>query len=261
MKYYVVDVFTKERYHGNPAGICLVEEALEPSLMQSIAMENNLAETAFLVNKEEGVYDLRWFTPEVEIDLCGHATMGSAYVLMNFVDPALKKVDFHTMSGILTVTRNNDLYTMNFPSRKPEPCEVPALLEKALGVKVLETHLSRDLLVLVENEQTLAGIQPDMSLLAKMDEIFGVIVTAKGNQYDFVSRYFAPGSGIPEDPVTGSSHSTLIPFWSERLEKQEMIAAQLSKRGGILYCKELDSRVEISGNAVLHLTGEIMLGK
>lgn len=261
MKYYVVDVFTKEHFHGNPAGICLAEEALEASLMQNIATENNLAETAFLVKREEGVYDLRWFTPEVEIDLCGHATLGSAYVLMNFVDPTLKKVAFHTMSGILTVERNNDRYAMNFPSRKPVPCTVPDLLEKALGVKVLETHLSRDLLVIVENEQTVVTMQPDMSSLAKLDDIFGLIVTAKGNQYDFVSRYFAPGAGIPEDPVTGSSHSTLIPFWSERLEKKEMVAAQLSKRGGILYCKELGSRVEISGSAVLHLNGEIIVEK
>lgn len=259
MKYYVVDVFTKERFHGNPAGVCLAEEALEASLMQNIATENNLAETAFLVKREEGVYDLRWFTPELEIDLCGHATLGSAYVLMNFVDPSLQKVAFHTMSGILTVIRNNDYYAMNFPSRKPLPCAVPDLLEEALGVKVLESHLSRDLLVLVDNEQTVAAMQPDMSLLAKLDQIFGIIVTAKGNQYDFVSRYFAPGAGIPEDPVTGSSHSTLIPFWSERLGKKEMTAAQLSKRGGILYCKDLDNRVEISGSAVLHLMGEVMI--
>jgi PhzF family phenazine biosynthesis protein len=226
--------------------------------MQKIAFENNLAETAFLV-KKEGYYELRWFTPEVEIDLCGHATLGSAYVLMNYVDSTMSAVDFHTMSGVLNVTREDDLFTLNFPARKPVPCEKPELLEKALGTQVLETHISRDLLVLVTDEKTLAELKPDFEILKKMDYVFGFIITAKGEECDFVSRFFAPNAGILEDPVTGSSHTSLIPFWSERLVKSDMTAKQLSKRGGTLYCRNLELRVEISGKAVTHLIGEILL--
>ena len=258
MKYYVVDVFTEEHFCGNPAGVCLLEEWLEDEIMQKIAFENNLAETAFLV-KNIDHYDLRWFTPEVEIDLCGHATLGSAYVLMNYVDPTMKRVEFHTLSGILTVTREGDLFTMDFPSRKPILCEKPDLLEQALGVQVLETHIARDLLVVIKDEKSLAELSPNSSLLGKIDQVFGFIVTAKGEQCDFVSRFFAPNAGIMEDPVTGSSHTTLIPFWSERLSKDNMTAKQLSKRGGSLYCKNKGERVEISGKAVTHLIGEIIL--
>lgn len=258
MKYYVVDVFTEEHYHGNPAGVCVLNQWIEDDIMQKIAFENNLAETAFLV-KKDGDYELRWFTPEVEIDLCGHATLGSAYVLMNYIDLAMKKVAFHTMSGILTVTREGDLYTMDFPSRKPIPCAKPEILEKALGVEVLETHIARDLLVVIRDAKTLAKLQPDLTLLQQMDQVFGFIITAKGDDCDFVSRFFAPGAGISEDPVTGSSHTSLIPYWSERLSKKNLTAKQLSQRGGSLYCKDLGDRVEISGKAVTHLIGEIIL--
>lgn len=258
MKYYVVDVFTKEHFRGNPAGVCLLEDWLADEVMQKIAFENNLAETAFLV-KKEGYYELRWFTPKVEVDLCGHATLGSAYVLMNYVDTARVKVEFHTKSGVLTVTRDGELFTMNFPSRKPVPCAVPELLEKALGVGVCETHMARDLLVLIKDAETLAKMKPDFTLLTKIDPVFGFIVTAKGDDCDFVSRFFAPNAGVPEDPVTGSSHTTLVPFWSERLGKTSFTARQLSQRGGSLYCKDLGSRVEISGEAVTHLIGEILL--
>lgn len=258
MKYYVVDVFTDELFHGNPAGVCLLEEWIEDALMQKIAFENNLAETAFLV-KADDHYDLRWFTPEEEIDLCGHATLGSAYVLMNHVDTSMKTVEFHTMSGILKVTKNGGRYTMDFPSRKPVPCKVPVLLEEALGVKVLETHMSRDLLVLIQNDNEVANLKPDFSILKKIENVFGFIVTAKGSDCDFVSRFFAPNAGIPEDPVTGSSHTTLIPFWSELLSKKEMVARQLSQRGGILHCRDCGSRVEIEGTAVTYLIGTIVL--
>lgn len=258
MKYYVVDVFTEEHFCGNPAGVCLLTEWLKDEVMQKIAFENNLAETAFLVKKED-YYELRWFTPEVEIDLCGHATLGSAYVLMNYVDPSLKRVDFHTMSGILTVTRDVDLYTLDFPIRKPVPCEKPELLEQALGVEVLETQIARDLLVLVRDANALASLKPDLSLLKKIDNVFGFIITAKGDDCDFTSRFFAPNAGIAEDPVTGSSHTTLIPYWSSRLGKNVMTARQLSQRGGRLYCKNLGTRVEISGKAITHLIGEIVI--
>lgn len=257
MKYYVVDVFTGERFKGNPAGVCLLDEWLPEEKMQSIAFENNLAETAFVV-KRDGYYDLRWFTPEVEIDLCGHATLGSAYVLMNYADTGLDKVDFHTMSGVLTVTRKEGLYVMNFPSRPPIPCKKPDILEEALGVSVVETHMARDLLVLLENEKTIRELKPDFMKLVEIKDAFGFIVTAKGETCDFVSRFFAPVKGVPEDPVTGSSHTTLIPFWSKRLHKTEMLAKQLSRRGGTLHCRDLGERVEISGTAVTHLIGEIL---
>jgi len=270
MKYYIVDVFTDKLFHGNSAGVCLLEDWIDDALMQKIAFENNLAETAFLVRGKiwqassptldnTCYYDLRWFTPTEEIDLCGHATLGSAYVLMNYVDASMKTVEFHTMSGILTVTKNDDRYSMDFPTRKPIPCEVPPLLEKALGANVLETHMSRDLLVLLQDERTVADLKPDFSMLKQIDNVFGFIVTAKGSDCDFVSRFFAPKAGIMEDPVTGSSHTTLIPFWSERLVKKEMLARQLSQRGGILHCKDCGSRVEIEGTAVTYLVGDIVL--
>ena len=224
--------------------------------MQKIAFENNLAETAFL-RSEDGRYSLRWFTPTVEVDLCGHATLAAAFVLMNFVNPEMKSVDFYTSSGILTVFRDENLYIMDFPRRKPSPIDSPLLLEKALGCRVLETHISRDLLVLVDNEDCIKNLRPDIELLQKIDDGFAVIVTAGGEDCDFVSRFFAPKAGVNEDPVTGSSHSTLIPFWSERLDKRKLTAKQLSKRGGTLYCEDLGDRVKISGNAICYLKGNI----
>lgn len=258
MKYYVVDAFTKEHYRGNPAGVCLLEKWLEDPVMQSVAFENNLAETAFLV-KKGGSYELRWFTQEEEIDLCGHATLASAHVIMNYVDTTATKLEFHTKSGTLAVSRENDRYTLDFPTRSPKPCERPGLLEEALGVKVLETYLARDLLVLVEDDKAVRELKPDFEKLKKIPEVFGFIVTARGADCDFVSRFFVPGAGIDEDPVTGSSHTTLIPFWSSRLDKKEMVARQLSRRGGTLYCQDCGERVHISGYAVTHLIGEILL--
>lgn len=258
MKYYVVDAFSEQPFRGNPAGVCLLEQEIEVGLMQKIAFENNLSETAFLV-KKEGYYDLRWFTPEAEIDLCGHATLGSAHILMSYVDRTMEKVDFHTLSGVLTVTKNGDYYTMDFPSRKPVACKKPELLEEALGVKVLETYCSRDLLAIVDNEETVASMKPNFSLLGMLGDVFAVIVSAKGSDCDFVSRFFIPNFGIPEDPVTGSSHTELIPFWSERLSKSELTARQLSRRGGYLKCRDMGERVLISGKAVAYLEGELLL--
>jgi PhzF family phenazine biosynthesis protein len=258
MKYYIVDAFADELFKGNPAGVCLLNEWIEESTMQSIAFENNLAETAFLVKKDND-YELRWFTPECEIDLCGHATLASASVLMNTVETNQDKIVFHTKSGELTVTREKENYVMDFPSRKPVMVDVPENLGIALGAKILEAHRSRDLLVLIGSEESVRNLTPNLQLLKEFEDYFGIIVTAKGSSCDFVSRYFAPNAGIPEDPVTGSSHSTLIPFWSERLNKTEMLAKQLSKRGGSLYCKNCGDRVKIGGKAKLYLTGEINL--
>lgn len=260
MKYFVVDAFADELFRGNPAGVCLLEGELPEERMQSIAFENNLAETAFLRKERDG-YSLRWFTPEVEIDLCGHATLAAAFVLMNYVSKDMKEAAFDTKSGRLTVLREGEVYTMNFPARMPVPAEKQALLEEALGCKVLETHLSRDLVAVAESESAVANLRVNLDLLSKIsrDVAFAVIVTAKGESCDFVSRFFAPNAGIAEDPVTGSAHCTLIPFWSERLGKTKMTARQLSPRGGTLQCEHLGDRVSIGGGAVCYLEGELKL--
>lgn len=260
MKYYIVDAFTDEVFRGNPAGVCLLESPIPDEIMQKIAFENNLAETAF-VTKEGEAFRLRWFTPDVEIDLCGHATLATAHVLMTYVDSSLRQVTFETQSGRLTVTKNGALYQMNFPSRRPEPVQIPELLEEALGCKVQETHLSRNLIAVVEDENAVKNLNINMELVKQIsrDISFAIVVTAKGENCDFVSRFFAPNAGIVEDPVTGSSHSSLIPFWSERLHKDEMLAKQLSKRGGVLICENAGDRVNISGKAVCYLIGEIQL--
>ena len=258
MRYYVVDAFTDALFKGNPAGVCLLEDWPEDELMQNIAFENNLAETAFLV-KQEGDYALRWFTPVTEVDLCGHATLASACALMTRAHKSMQKVCFHTQSGELFVRREGNLFAMDFPRRMPVPCDAPKGIEAALGVKAIETHLARDLFVLAENEDAVKNARPDFVKLSAIDGFLGFCVTAKGKDVDFVSRFFAPGAGIDEDPVTGSAHSALIPFWAERLGKTEMTARQLSKRGGTLYCKDLLNRVEIKGAATVYLEGEIQL--
>ena len=190
--------------------------------------------------------------------MCGHATLGSAFVLMNYVDKEMSHVDFHTKGGLLSVERHGELFTMDFPSRKPQLCETPELLEEALGTSILETYQSRDILVLVENEETVRKLSPNLSLLKEIDT-FAVIVTANGHNCDFVSRFFAPGAGIDEDPVTGSSHCSLIPFWSERLKKTKLLAEQLSKRGGTLFCEYYGDRVKIGGTAICYLKGNLTL--
>ena len=259
MKYYIVDAFTDQLFKGNQAGVCLLDEWLDSTLMQRIAAENKLAETAFVVPRGTH-YDLRWFTPDVEFDLCGHATLASAFVISNFVDENAETIRFETMSGTLTVTKRGELYEMDFPARPPEPIAITPLMEQALGVPVLEAHRSRDLMLLVESEEEVRNLSPDMALLKQIPEAaIGLIVTAKGTSCDFVSRYFLPNANeeAPEDPVTGSAHCTLIPFWRERLGKDDMLARQLSKRGGTLLCQYRGERVNISGHAVLYLEGTI----
>lgn len=252
---YQVDAFTSKLFCGNPAAVCPLNDWLEDDVMQSIAAENNLAETAFFV-KNKNYYDLRWFTPETEVDLCGHATLATAYVIFNLLKNGSEKIIFQTKSGKLEVTKRNDLLVMNFPSRKPVATEIPEGLVEAMGKAPKEVFQSRDLLLLYDSEEEILSLQPNFNLLSKID-CFGYIATAKGNESDFVSRFFAPKEGINEDPVTGSAHSTLIPFWAERLGKNELLAHQISKRGGELFCKLLGDRVEIAGNAFLYLTGSI----
>ena len=258
MKYYIVDAFTNSNFSGNPAGVCLLETPIQDKLMQDIAAENNLAETAFLL-KQGKEYSLRWFTPEQEFDLCGHATLASAYVLFRFIEKDVKHLRFATQSGILEVTRNETLLEMDFPSRPPRKIPVIELMRQALGMPVLEAYLSRDMMLILPSEKHVTQVNPDLNIVAEIPACINLIVTAQGEQVDFVSRYFTPGISIPEDPVTGSAHSTLIPFWADRLGKKKLTAHQLSKRGGVLYCSDCGDRVKISGNAVLYLEGEIHL--
>ena len=257
MKYFVVDAFTDAVFRGNPAGVCIADEWPEDIVMQKIAAENRLSETAFIVPRG-GFYDLRWFTPVREVDLCGHATLGSSYVVSHFLEPDAERIEFHTVSGTLTVERGGEHhYVLDFPTRRPEPANPPEHLARILGAEPLGVYRSRDLLVLLDSEETVLSLAPDFERMAKLGAVEGIIVTARGNRTDFVSRCFYPKLGIPEDPVTGSAHCNLIPFWAERLEKAEMTAAQVSERGGLLSCRLCGDRVRIGGDAALYLAGEI----
>lgn len=233
-----------------------MDEWPDEDRMQAIAAENNLSETAFLVRRG-GHYDIRWFAPEAEVDLCGHATLGSAFVVSRFLEPGAERMEFRSMSGTLFAKREGETFTLDFPSRPPEPADAPPELERALGAAPAGVFLSRDLVVLLESERQVRDLAPDFALLKALRQSLGVIVTACGEKTDFVSRCFFPKFGVDEDPVTGSAHCSLIPFWAERLKKKRMTAAQLSKRGGLLSCELCGKRVKIGGKAVLYLAGEI----
>jgi PhzF family phenazine biosynthesis protein len=254
IQYFEVDAFAKKAFEGNPAGVCPLEKWLDAATMQNIAAENNLAETAFFVPRGDD-FDLRWFAPEVEIDLCGHATLASAFILFTELGRKTNTVRFHTKSGALIVTRTGDFLTLDFPSRPPTPNAVPEGLICGLGKQPLEVLKARDYFALYNSADEVRALKPDFSLLGALDE--KVIVTAPGTDCDFVSRFFAPTAGVPEDPVTGSAHCTLIPYWSARLGKTKMFARQLSKRGGELFCELAGDRVLIGGKAVLYSRGQI----
>ena len=254
---YQVDAFASRVFSGNPAAVCPLESWLSDGQMQSIAAENNLAETAFFVKNGHG-YDLRWFTPKVEIDLCGHATLGSAFIIFNKLAPSEKSVEFHTKSGKLVVTRDGDLLSLDFPARPAAQCDVYPGLAEALGGKPEAILAARDYLVVYSSEDEVRALSPSMEALMNVDR-FAVIVTAPGKQVDFVSRFFAPAKGVPEDPVTGSAHCTLIPYWSKRLGKKKLHAYQVSPRGGELWCEDRGDRVTMSGKGVLFLEGSIYL--
>jgi predicted PhzF superfamily epimerase YddE/YHI9 len=258
MEYFIVDAFADKVFSGNPAGVCVVEEPLSEDMMQNIAAENNLSETAFVLRKSLGHYDLRWFTPKSEIDLCGHATLATAFVVSNFVDDGLDVMEFSTLSGVLSIVRNGDEYVMDFPAIMPRLIDVPLGLESALGVVPIRTWLDRDLVVLVENEDIVKSLRPDFSLLCLLKEGLGVIVTAKGVDCDFVSRCFYPKLGVNEDPVTGSAHCFLAPLWKSMSGQDKLIGRQLSSRGGIVACEIVGNRVYLSGKAVLYLQGELL---
>jgi PhzF family phenazine biosynthesis protein len=254
---FQVDAFSSSVFSGNPAAICPLQEWLPDEMLQAIAAENNLAETAYFV-RNNGGFRLRWFTPACEVDLCGHATLASAYVLFKELNEPGDTVRFDTKSGELVVRRDGDLLAMNFPSRPPQPIAADPKLAPAMGGAPVEILSARDYLIRYASEAEVRKLAPDMETLKKIDR-FAFIATAPGENCDFVSRFFAPAKGIPEDPVTGSSHCTLIPYWANELGKTSFRARQISPRGGELLCKLIGDRVEIAGHAALFLRGRITL--
>ena len=255
---YQVDAFTNQVFGGNPAAVCPLKEWINAELMQKIASENNLSETAFFVPKND-YFEIRWFTPKVEINLAGHPTLATAWVIYNELNYKQDKIKFVSpLSRELNIVRNNDLIEMDFPSNKAEKIEIPDKLTEALGKKPSEVLKSRDLLTIYDNQCDIEQLNPDFRLLSQIDT-FGFIVSAPGKNFDFVSRFFAPRAGINEDPVTGSAHTTLIPYWAERLNKNKLSAIQLSERIGKLQCEYLGDRVKIAGTAKLFMKGEIIL--
>lgn len=257
MKQYIVDAFTDKIFHGNPAAICVMNEWISDDLMKSIAKENNLSETAFIVKEDEG-YHLRWFTPKEEIDLCGHATLASAFVLFNFYLKDASEIVFKTMSGNLIVGRNKDLFVMEFPKYTLEKVEVSKGIIDALGVVPLEVYKGRDLLCVLKDEDEVKNIKIDFDKLLTLDGLM-LHVTARGRNVDCVSRSFGPKIGIKEDPVCGSAHCHIIPYWTEKLKKGKIVAYQASNRGGTLYCRMSNGKVYISGKAVLYSKADLSL--
>jgi PhzF family phenazine biosynthesis protein len=252
---FQVDAFTTRRFAGNPAAVMPLESFPADAVMQDVAAENNLAETAFLV-RDGGDYRLRWFTPTTEVPLCGHATLASAAVVMERLEPSRSRVVFHSASGPLTVTRTADAYVMDFPARKSAPVATPPGLAGAIGVAAREVFTDGfNYLALLEDAATVRRLAPDMAAIGRLDR-GGLIVTAPGDAgYDFVSRFFAPAKGIPEDPVTGGAHCTLVPYWAARLGKSAFRAFQASQRGGEIVCRLAGERVELEGRCVFYLEG------
>jgi len=254
---YHIDAFANKSFEGNPAAICPLDEWLPDELMQSISAENNLSETAFFVPTETG-YHVRWFTPLHEVDLCGHATLASAYVIFNFLGYQKDAITFESRSGILTVTKHGDWLDLDFPTKVPVACSVPEQILKAFAITPIECLRADDYIVVFDNEENVANAKPDIGLLSELD-LRGVAITAKSNSYDFVTRFFAPKHGLAEDPVTGSIFTELIPYWSAKLNKTELTAKQISARGGEVGCVYVGDRVKISGRAVKYMTGSIYI--
>jgi PhzF family phenazine biosynthesis protein len=256
---FQVDAFTDKVFGGNPAAVCPLEQWLPDDVMQRIALENSVAETAFFIRLDEG-FEIRWFTPEIEMDLCGHATLATAHVIARHFNFSLPYIQFQSKSGELTVTVEEELLTLNFPSRKPEPSEAPQVILDALQHEPIEILKSRDYVLVFQDEDVIRHLNPNQSILNQINlDPGGVVVTAKGEEVDFVSRFFTPQASIFEDPVTGSAHCSLIPYWSEKLGKDSMVTLQLSLRGGKLFCKNIGERVLISGEAVTYLEGHILI--
>lgn len=255
---YQIDAFTDKVFGGNPAAVCPLKEWLSNEVLLNIAKENNLAETAYFTHKHDNVFHLRWFTPEIEMDLCGHATLASAYVILNCLDFNFNTVVFQTMSGELTVSRKEHFLEMDFPSRPPNKTKLPEIISKSLSIQPTEVYKARDYVLIYDSENDVRNLTVSATILEQINlNPGGIIVTAKGNDCDFVSRFFTPGAAVFEDPVTGSAHCTLVPFWAERLQKNKLHAFQISERKGELFCKLVGNRVTIKGTAVKYLQGII----
>jgi len=252
---YQIDAFASKLFEGNPAVVCPLEAWLPGEIMQSIAAENNLSETAFFVPKGNG-YHIRWFTPVSEVDLCGHATLAAAYVLFNILGYNKDKIEFDSKSGILAVTKDNEWLIMDFPAQPPVVCDIPKEIVKAFDIDPIECLKSEDLIVVFESEIDIESANPDFEQLKKLD-FRGVIITAKSTRYDFVARFFAPKYGIPEDPVTGSAYTQLAPYWASKIGSKRFSVKQLSSRGGELTCEIVEDRVLISGKAIKYMEGKI----
>lgn len=257
LKIYQIDAFASQVFKGNPAAVVPLGKWLPTATMQQIAAENNLAETAFFVKENDG-FHIKWFTPTVEIELCGHATLASAFVIYNYLKYEKDDIHFTCMVGDLFVIKNEDWITLNFPAIETNAVKIPEIVSQAIGTHPIAFYDSKSKYVaLLEDEEAVQNCQPDFSLINQLEK--SLIITAKGKEVDFVSRFFAPQLGVNEDPVTGSAHSVLIPFWSKKLNKTELSAMQLSQRTGFLKCKHLGDRVEMSGQAVCYLIGDIFV--
>lgn len=260
MKQFIVDAFSDHVFAGNQAAVCILDEWQTDEMMLNIARENNFSETAFAVKEDKDTYRLRWFTPDTEINLCGHATLATGYVILEHYDINIPSVTFKTLSGDLIVRHKGDLFEMDFPAYKFNHIEVTDEMEEALGVRPIDAVLSRDLLMILDSEEAVKNLKPNLSKLGQLEGLIQT-VTARGSEcrsYDCVSRVFAPQVGINEDPVTGSTHCLIAPYWAEKLGKNKLTAFQASKRTGILYCEVIGDRVKISGKAALYSISEIL---
>ena len=255
MKQYVVDAFSDRVFGGNPAAVCVMNEWLTDETMIQITRENHLSETAFAV-KEGSSYNLRWFTPGGEIDLCGHATLATAFIITKFIEPEVTEVGFQTLNGLLTVVKKGELFEMDFPSYELKKVDVTEAMVEAIGVRPIEAYMGRDLLCILESEEEVRNLNPNQEKVTALEGLL-LQVSAQGKEFDCVSRSFAPKCNVPEDPVCGSGHCHIIPFWANRLDKKYLVAYQASLRGGTLYCEYHGERVKLSGKAVLYSIADI----
>ena len=256
MKQYVVDAFADRVFSGNPAAVCIIDKWIPEDLMMDITRENNLSETAFAVKVSEGKYHLRWFTPGGEIDLCGHATLGTAFVIMNYYDKDLAQVSFDTLSGELVVKRDQDLYELDFPKYDLEEVPVTQEMIDTIGCKPMKAYMARDLLCIIDDEEVVRNLKLDMEKVKGLDGLI-LHISAPGKEFDCVSRSFAPKLNVPEDPVCGSGHCHIIPYWADMLGKNDLVAYQASSRGGTLYCRIEEDRIALAGKACLYSVAEI----
>jgi PhzF family phenazine biosynthesis protein len=259
MKYFIVDSFTKTLFHGNPAGVCIVSFFPKEEIMQNIAAENRLSETAFVIPQGEGRYRIRFFAPDGEVDLCGHASLGSAYIISKYIDPDRKQIVLQANNDTLQVSIEADgRITMEFPSWKAEERKVTDEMAEAVGFRPVSAWSSRDLILVGKDEETIRNAAPDEDKIRKMSEL-GVLITAKGETADFVSRCFFPKLGIPEDPVCGSSECSLVPFWADQLSRNKLVNEQLTKRGGVVYCERKEDTVAISGYVTIYAEADLKI--